>query len=67
MPKTKLMLTPGSARTVGLAADLFGEGRIDPGSWTTAVWVYIDGLSQQDIAAGKELLAKEGITAEEEP
>ncbi len=56
----KIMLIPGNMHTATLAIDLFGVTRVDPGTWTTPV--FVENVSEEEIHVAQELLKKEGIT-----
>ena len=58
-----IKLTPGSMGTVALAIDLFGLKRVNPGDWTTPVW--ITNLSVDEIEFAKEFFAEYNILVEE--
>lgn len=55
----RIALTPGSMGTVGLAIDLFGISRIDPGTWLGPVFVH--DVEDDEFAPAAELLAEAGI------
>ena len=54
----KITIYPGSMAVVSDAIDLFGIDRVDPGSWTTPVWV--KGLSEDEVKAARELFSEKG-------
>lgn len=47
------MVTPGSMWLVALATDLLGRENVDPGSWTTPVW--LENVRVEDARAFEEL------------
>lgn len=60
-----LRLTPGSMGVVGHAVDLFGIGKVNPGDWTTPV--YLINLTDEEARFAKEFFAEYGVSAEEVP
>jgi hypothetical protein len=56
---SRIALTPGSMGLVSVAIDLFGIDRVDPGTWTTPV--YVRDVTADEISAARELLAPQGV------
>ena len=58
-----IRLVPGSMGVAAHAVDLFGAERVNPGSWTTPVWV--TNLSDDEVMFAKEFFAEYNISVEE--
>lgn len=56
----RIALIPGSMGAVGLAIDLFGLSRIDPGTWPGPV--FVNDVQEDELDAATELLAQVGVT-----
>lgn len=54
----KLIITPGSMSVVSICIDLFGIEKVEPNSWSQPV--FVNNLSENDAASGKQLLEEKG-------
>lgn len=60
-PLFRIAVGPGSMGVAGLALDLFGIERVDPGTWATPV--YANRLTTEEVAFAKEFFEGEyGLT-----
>lgn len=55
----RIALIPGSMGVCALALDLFGLGRVEPGSWATPVWVR--DLDSEEVAFATEFFSEVGV------
>ncbi len=60
-----ISIAPGDMGVVRLAIDLFGVGRVNPGTWLTPVWV--TDLTSDEVSFAKEFFAEYGLRVLETP
>jgi len=58
-----IAISPGSMGVVGHAIYLFGAQKVNPGTWTSPV--YVNGLSKDEASFAKEFFGELGLSVSE--